>query len=69
LQSPCKFKPHNIITLINPTREKIIEAMEALKEKAYQQGKKIPTTIFSYYSGHGTSLEGKLHISMPTVLT
>jgi hypothetical protein len=27
-----------------------------------------PTNVFCYYSGHGTSLNGKLHISLPTVL-
>jgi hypothetical protein len=28
-----------------------------------------PTNVFCYYSGHGTSVSGKLHITLPTVLS
>jgi hypothetical protein len=43
--------------------------MEKVRLKVSLYSQKGPVNIFSYYSGHGSSLNGKLHISAPTVFT
>lgn len=42
--------------------------MEKQKKRAQERGNaKNATNFFTYYSGHGSSLNGKLHITLPTV--
>jgi hypothetical protein len=55
--------------LIDPTHEKITETLEQAKLKVSILSAKGPVNLFNYYSGHGTSLAGKLHITTPTVFT
>ena len=43
--------------------------MYNLDKKAKQHGKTNKTNIFLAYSGHGTSISGNLHITLPTPIT
>jgi hypothetical protein len=75
LKSMLMFKEDNMFTLIDPTHEEITGTMEKARLKVslftYNGGNEPlhPVNIFSFYSGHGTSLEGRLHISAPSTLT
>jgi hypothetical protein len=74
-RSIIKFKDENMFILINPSHEEITAAMEMAKLKVSlytHNGRALPwnpVNVFCYYSGHGSSISGKLHISAPTVLT
>ena len=43
--------------------------MHELEEKARWRGKTHHTNIFLGYSGHGTSINGRLNITLPTPIT
>ena len=55
--------------LLDPTYQEIKDAMYELEEKARWRGKTHNTNIFLGYSGHGTSISGHLHITMPTIIS
>jgi hypothetical protein len=69
LKSYCKFKRENITVLIDPTHEEIVAAMEAFKKKIENREGTKPTNIFYAYSGHGTSIKGRLNITLPSSVT
>ena len=55
--------------LLDPTYQEIKNAIYELEVKARWRGKTHNTNIFLGYSGHGTSINGHLHITMPTPIS
>ena len=64
-----EFKPKNTFVLINPSHEEIIAKMAELKMLAEKQSiKSKKANVFVFYSGHGSSIGSRLHVSVPTII-
>jgi len=54
---------------INSAIREIRKSLKDFAEKVTLAGKEGPTNAFLAFSGHGTSMDGLLHLTMPTLTT
>ena len=62
--SPTKLRRHR-----QRFEDSFTKGMEELKKRVQKRSRRNPTNIFLGYSGHGTSMNGQLFLTLPTKLT
>ena len=60
-----KFKPENIVTVIDGSFEENMSAMDWLQRKSMPGKKNQPKNFFFYISGHGCMINGHQHLIFP----